>query len=78
MPKSRGRKPKAKKVLPAPPKIAEQKVAKVARLVDAAGLLLPKVQHEFVRCQRRRRRQVGKHDKEDSLDQHDAFTASDS
>jgi hypothetical protein len=28
MPKSRGRKPKAKKVLPAPPKIAEQKVAK--------------------------------------------------
>ncbi|MFZ0503478.1 MAG: hypothetical protein WAM44_07195 [Chthoniobacterales bacterium] len=25
MPKSRGRKPKAKKVLPAPPKIAEQK-----------------------------------------------------
>ena len=28
MPKSRGRKTKAKKVLPAPPKIAEQKVAK--------------------------------------------------
>ena len=28
MPKSKGRKPKAKKVLPAPPKIAEQKVAK--------------------------------------------------
>jgi hypothetical protein len=28
MPKSRGRKPKAKKVLTAPPKIAEQKVAK--------------------------------------------------
>jgi hypothetical protein len=28
MPESRGRKPKAKKVLPAPPKIAEQKVAK--------------------------------------------------
>jgi hypothetical protein len=28
MPKSRGRKPKAKKVLRAPPKITEQKVAK--------------------------------------------------
>jgi hypothetical protein len=28
MPKSKGRKPKAKKVLPAPPKIAKQPVAK--------------------------------------------------
>jgi hypothetical protein len=28
MPKSRGRKPKAKKVLPAPPKMAEQNVPK--------------------------------------------------
>jgi hypothetical protein len=30
------------------------------RLVDAAGLRLPKIQHGFVRRQRRQNRQVGK------------------